>query len=286
MAVTPNDPGGVALRRAPRTAVVLPLVFALSIVVLDRKNMAIFASFGSFAMLGLADFGGPPWARVAAYLSATAVGCVLIAIATPVSGDPWLGALLMAAVGSVVMFGGVLGGYASAGTGAVTLAFVLAVTIPASPDEIPTRLAGWALGGITLAVAAVVLWPAHETDAIRKQARTTFGGRWPTCSPRASTASVNRPSVMRLHQQADDESLELDRIARNTPTRPSDRLRGSRHWPISSTRRAALARSSASSSTSSSTPTTGCWMPIVTWCTPRSSCSKRWLTTVSPTWLR
>ena len=43
-------PRGMALRRAARTAVVLPAVFGLCLLVLDRKDMAVFAAFGSFAL--------------------------------------------------------------------------------------------------------------------------------------------------------------------------------------------------------------------------------------------
>ena len=61
-----HDPHRLILRRALRTAVVVPIVFAAVGFGLDRTSMATFAAFGCFAMLGLTDLGGPLWRRAAA----------------------------------------------------------------------------------------------------------------------------------------------------------------------------------------------------------------------------
>ncbi len=53
-----------ALRRAGRTAIVMPAMFAIGEEVIGNPVLATFAAFGSFAMLLLVDFGGP--LRVAA----------------------------------------------------------------------------------------------------------------------------------------------------------------------------------------------------------------------------
>ena len=54
-----RDRGFAALRRATRTAIIMPAMFALGDKVLGNPQLALFAAFGSFAMLLLVDFGGP-----------------------------------------------------------------------------------------------------------------------------------------------------------------------------------------------------------------------------------
>jgi hypothetical protein len=54
-----RDRGFAALRRATRAAIIMPTMFALGDRVIGNPQVATFAAFGSFAMLLLADFGGP-----------------------------------------------------------------------------------------------------------------------------------------------------------------------------------------------------------------------------------
>ena len=54
-----RDRGFTALRRATRTAIIMPAMFALGDKVIGDPQVATFAAFGSFAMLLLVDFGGP-----------------------------------------------------------------------------------------------------------------------------------------------------------------------------------------------------------------------------------
>ena len=53
-----RDPDFAALRRAGRTALVMPALFALGAKVIENPAVATFAAFGSFAMLLLVDFAG------------------------------------------------------------------------------------------------------------------------------------------------------------------------------------------------------------------------------------
>ena len=53
-----HDPHFAALRRAARTAIVMPSLFALGVEVFENPAVATFAAFGSFAMLLLVDFRG------------------------------------------------------------------------------------------------------------------------------------------------------------------------------------------------------------------------------------
>lgn len=163
-----HDPGRASLRRASRVALAMPALFAVCLVSFESNQVASFAAFGSFAMLVFADFGGPTRRRLGAYLALTAGGGVLIVAGTLVNDSIWLSAVVMALVAFAIAFGSVFGGYLAAGGLTATLAFVLAVAVPASTSDLPARLTGWGLAGAVSAAAALVLWPRHERSELRR----------------------------------------------------------------------------------------------------------------------
>ena len=170
----PDDPGLASLRRALRVALVMPLVFAFSIFVLRDIQITIFVAFGSFALMVMADFGGLRASRAAAYSVTVLVGAVLVVIGTLVSPSPWLAAVAMFAVAFCVQFLGVFGSYAAAAQPAVQLLFVLAVSIPAPPSAIGSRLLGWMIAGTVSTLAGVFLWPRFERVRLHKRAAEAF----------------------------------------------------------------------------------------------------------------
>ena len=175
MTLTVHDPGYVALRRAARAAILMPGLFAVCEAAFDNPQVALFAAFGSFAMLAFAHFGGPARKRFAAYIALTVGGAGLIAVATVVSEHVWLAVVGTAVVGFAASFGSVLGGYVAAGSLAATLSFVLAVAVPAGVDDIPARLLGWGLAGGACAVATLVLWPRYERGDLVKALAAAVG---------------------------------------------------------------------------------------------------------------
>ena len=103
-----RDPGLLATRRAARTAIVMPAMFALGWQVIGNPTVATFAAFGSFAMLLLADFrrkcrrtvgraGRPDRCGVCAHLPGHA----------RVDPRPWLAAVAMLVVGFVAGLEGI-----------------------------------------------------------------------------------------------------------------------------------------------------------------------------------
>ncbi len=164
------DPGLGALKNALRAAVVVPLAFALSLEVLQNKQMALFASFGSMALLVFVDFGGSRLARLRAYLLLVVAGCVFIALGTVCSRSPWLATVAMALVGFLILFAGVLGGYLAAAQSAALLTLVLSVMVPIDAGAIPSRLAGWGLAGALSIPMTLLLWPERPRGAVRRQA--------------------------------------------------------------------------------------------------------------------
>jgi uncharacterized membrane protein YccC len=168
----PRDPGSIALRRAARVALVMPLVFAYARFAIGNAQVTMFVAFGTIAMLIMADFGGTRSGRAGAYAGATLLGVPLVALGTLISPHAWAAALVMFLVGFCVQFVGVFGSYAAAAQTALLLSFVLAVSVPAPPTEIGARLFGWCLAGGVSTLAGVFLWPRFERSSLRHQAAT------------------------------------------------------------------------------------------------------------------
>lgn len=166
----PDDPGLSSLRRAARVALILPPGLALALLVLRDVQLATFFAFGCFAFLVMADFGGPRRPRATAYATTALIGAVLVALGTLVSPIPWLAALGMFVVAFSVQLVSVFGSYAAAAQSALLLSFVLAVSIPAAPAVVGSRLAGWLIASAVATLAAVFLWPRFERQKWRHTA--------------------------------------------------------------------------------------------------------------------
>ncbi len=167
-----HDPGYAALRRAGRTAIIMPAMFAFGDKVIGDPTFATFAAFGSFAMLLLVDFSGPMRDRLQAHIALVLVGAVFVFAGTVVSRSAWLGAVAMAVVGFGVIFAGVVSSVLASATTSLLLAFILPVTLPGSMDTVGARLAGWGLAGLVSLFALAFLWPAPVRDPLRTPALT------------------------------------------------------------------------------------------------------------------
>ncbi|HEY4396445.1 MAG TPA: hypothetical protein VGO28_02110, partial [Acidimicrobiia bacterium] len=165
-----SDPGRFTLHNAVRAAVVVPGAFAIGLEVLDDTNSALFAGFGSIAFLVFADFSGPRRARLAAYSALLLTGAVLIPIGTLCSHSAAFAAVVMALVGFVVLFSGIINGYFAAGTTAALLSFILAAMVTANAQDIPSRLIGWGIGGFLAVTSTLVLFPERPHDRLRSAA--------------------------------------------------------------------------------------------------------------------
>ena len=162
-----RDPGLSALRRATRTAIVMPALFAFGAKVLDNPTLATFAAFGSFAMLLLVDFGGTLRERAAAQISLVVTGSVFVCLGTLASRSVWLAAVAMLIIGFAVLFVGVVSSVLASASTSLLLGFILPVTLSAPVSSIPDRVGGWLLAGVVSLVAVTVLWPAPVRDPLR-----------------------------------------------------------------------------------------------------------------------
>jgi len=210
-------PDLAALKSAARAAIVIPAVFALADKVIEQPQTSILAAFGSFAVLVLVDFAGPPRTRLLAYIGLACVGAAFITLGTLCSRNPWLAAGAMAAVGFCTLFSGVLSGYfAAAATGAI-LTFVLPVTIPAPNSAIPDRLEGWGLATGAGICAVMLLWPPRRREDLEREAAGTLRAV-------ADFVAADRGKF-----------AERGRLAREAVDRLGRRFLGSQHRPTGPT---------------------------------------------------
>jgi len=162
-----RDRDFAALRRAGRTAIVMPAVFALGDKVIGNPIIATYGAFGSFAMLLLVDFSGPIRVRLQNQIALAVVGGIFVSLGTLASRATWLAALAMALVGFAVLFSGIVSSALTAAMTSLLLAFILPVTLRAPISSIPDRLAGWAMAAGASVVAVTVLWPAPSRYPLR-----------------------------------------------------------------------------------------------------------------------
>jgi len=141
---------------------VLPLAFAFGLHGLADPQFALFAAFGSFSTLAMADFVGPHRSRFVAYLVLMLLGSVMIVIGTALSNTLWQAVVAMAVIGAALQFSAALGGQFALGNNTAILMFVLAVMVPAGSDAVPGRLGGWIVACACAAMATALLWPRHE----------------------------------------------------------------------------------------------------------------------------
>lgn len=222
-----HDPGYGALRRATRTAVIMPAMFAIGDQVIANPYVATFAAFGSFAMLLLVDFSGPIRDRVMAQ-SALVVACaVLICLGTLASRSTVVAALAMGVVGFAILFAGVVSSVLAGATTSLLLAFILPVSLPGPISSIPDRVAGWAMAGAVSVLAIALLWPSPARNPVRTAAidacralaeRLRAEIAWMTSQASDSdSGDAHRAAAAQAEQAVED----LQRTFFATPYRPT-----------------------------------------------------------------
>ncbi len=159
-----------AALRGVRAAIVIPSLFAITDQVIGNLQMALFAAFGGFATLVLAEFGGSRVDKLTAHTVLAVVGSVLLTIGTAVNSSVPLAAAATVVVVFVVVFAGVAGPNAASGATAALLAYVLPAASPGTISMVPDRLAGWWLASIAGTVAVLALSPPRPGDGLRAAA--------------------------------------------------------------------------------------------------------------------
>jgi len=224
-------------------------VFAFADEVIGRPQTWLFAAFGSFAFLVLAEFGGRPKTRLLAYAGLGVVGALFVCVGTVCSRTPWLGAVAMAVFAFLTLFSGAFSGYLAAGSAGAILAFVLSVNVPARNSVIPDRLLGWVDPGTRLDHCGVTLHgelTAHHTwyvtlghtivneqPAPPPHVRDVEGRRRLLACVRAEARTKEKPTlhawvalVATLQHLENLRRLEMHVAERANATRPASPERG------------------------------------------------------------
>jgi uncharacterized membrane protein YccC len=221
-----RDSDLAALRRAGRTAIVMPGMFALGDRVIGNPTLATFAAFGSFAMLLLVDFGGTLRERLQAQATLALSGCAFVCLGTLASQNVWVAAVATALVGFTVIFAGVVSSVLAGATTSLLLAFLLPVTTAGPVSSIPDRVAGWGLASLAGLIAVGLLWPAPMREPLRAAAASAcrgLGARLRTqvaylMSGRDETFLSDRDHAV---AQAEEAVAALHRGFLATPYRPT-----------------------------------------------------------------
>lgn len=164
-----KDPDLLVTKRSVRSAVVMPGVFAIAHVAFSNPQVALFGAFGSFALLLLVEFTGPPRQRLTSYVGLYIVGACFTALGTVVSTDKVLAVVTMAVIGFAVLFAGIVAPRAATATTAALLTFVLPVAVAQPDSAVGPRLLGWTLAGVFCIAACMLVWPPPWHDNLRSR---------------------------------------------------------------------------------------------------------------------
>jgi uncharacterized membrane protein YccC len=191
----------LAARKGVRAAIALPGTLALVDAVTGDTSAALFAAFAAFALVAMADFGGPRRARATAYVTATLAGAVLIALGTLVSDEPVVAGAVGFVVGFVLMQTAAFGGEWAAGMFATVLSYVLAATVVGTVDDIPSRVLGWSFGGLVALALALLVLPVYERPALWRAAADALRAcaAYVRAAGSSPTLAAAREAVGHLH---------------------------------------------------------------------------------------
>jgi uncharacterized membrane protein YccC len=228
-----HDPALAATRRAGRTALVMPALFALCTQVIHSVPMATFASFGAFAMLLMVEYTGPLVQRLRAHLGLAVAWALLICLGTLAARLTWLAVVCTVVIGFAVLFSGVVSSVLASSATPLLLAFILPVTSPVPFSQLPERLAGVGLAASAAMLAITFLWPRSSTDPLSVPAarvcRTAAAQLLADASLLARDKDAPSAKQCRLTaNKAADAALELRRAFNSTPYRPTGLSTGSR----------------------------------------------------------
>jgi len=156
--------------RAVRATVVVPTLFAIGDKVLADPQLTLFATFGGFATLIIAGFGGSRKDKLVAHAGLAVVGSLALIIGTLVSSTTWLAAVVTLLVTFAIFFSGIGGPNAASGTIAAMFPFVLPVVTAGGAATIPSRLEGWWLAAAAGTIAVLVFSPPSPGNRLQATA--------------------------------------------------------------------------------------------------------------------
>jgi uncharacterized membrane protein YccC len=189
-----------AAMRAVRATVVVPSLFAITDKVVADPQMALFATFGGFATLVIAGFGGSRRDKLTAHAGLALAGSLALIIGTLVSGTTWLAAVVTVPVTFAIFFAGIGGPNAASGSTAAMFAYVLPVASVGSAATIPSRLEGWLLASAAGTIAVLLLSPRAPGSRLRAAA-ADLAGELASRVRAAADGEATKPEAMRAAKE-------------------------------------------------------------------------------------
>jgi uncharacterized membrane protein YccC len=186
--------------RAARAAIVIPALFALTNKVFANPQMALFATFGGFATLVIAGFGGTRKDKFVAHVSLAVAGSLALIIGTLVSGTTWIAALATIPVAFAILFAGIIGPNAVTGSTAAMFAYVLPVASAGGAATIGPRLEGWWLASAAGTAAVLLFSPRTPGDRLRAAA-AELAGALASRVQAAANGETTQPQTMRAAKE-------------------------------------------------------------------------------------
>jgi hypothetical protein len=186
--------------RTVRATVVVPSLFAITYKVVGDPQMALFATFGGFATLIIAGFGGTRRDKLAAHAGLAVAGSLALIIGTLVSGTTWLAAVVTVPVTFAIFFAGIGGPNAASGSTAAMFAYVLPVASAGGAATIPSRLEGWLLASAAGTIAVLLLSP-HAPGSRLRAAAADLAGELAGRVRAAAGGETTQPEAMRAAKE-------------------------------------------------------------------------------------
>ncbi|MFJ3233964.1 FUSC family protein [Streptomyces sp. NPDC086787] len=171
------------LCRAVQTTIAASAGFYLCLYGLDEPVAALYSLFAAIALGPLSPISGSGRQRAGAVMRALPAGLLLVVLGTVLAVSTWAAVAGMLVVGFALGFAAVGSPRSAATAPGLQLFYILACFPPYAPQTLWARLAGAALGGLSLAACNAFLFPdppdrgyrARLADALETAAEAARG---------------------------------------------------------------------------------------------------------------
>jgi uncharacterized membrane protein YccC len=163
-----NDPGHAGLRRAVRATVAVVAGLAIATAFIPGTPGVVLAAFGAFTLVATADFGGSVRRRVEAYLGCAVAGAILIVIGVLASGSIPAVIVVTFIITAALSFTALLRGTLASAAPALTIVYVVAVMVSASPSDLGVMLIGYGIAIIVGLLTTLLVLPRKTLAPMRK----------------------------------------------------------------------------------------------------------------------
>jgi Fusaric acid resistance protein-like len=174
--LTAHERNVADLARSLRTAVVVPSLFALALLVIRQPAVAGFAVFGTFAHQVLVNYDPRARARFAQCGLLTLLGVITVSLGTLASANPWLAVSGTLLAGFVSELPALTRGRIAAIRQALLVSFLCAVAVPSPVRSLFPHVAGWLMAGVMAQPALLLIWiPLQHVSVAGEGANSNDG---------------------------------------------------------------------------------------------------------------